>query len=89
MEAYQVENLSLKNEGVERIHDLLDGGSPVPPVQVEKIYVRGAELLERRIHGDTKRFSIVSSIVNLLGDMVLASLKAARILAGSQRRQVR
>jgi hypothetical protein len=31
-EVYQIENLSLKNEGVERIYDLLDGGAIIPPV---------------------------------------------------------
>jgi hypothetical protein len=39
MEAYQIENFSLKNEGVQRIYNLLDGGAPVPPVHVENVYV--------------------------------------------------
>jgi hypothetical protein len=66
----------LKNEGVQRIHDLLDRGAPVPPVHVENIYVRCAKLLKRRIYGYTKRFSIVPPIIDLVGDMVLASFVA-------------
>ncbi len=85
MEAYQVENLSLKNEGVQRIHNLLDGGAVVPPVHVEYIDIRGAELVERCIHRHTKGFGMIPSIVNLVGDFVLASLVAGCILAGSQR----
>ena len=76
MGGYQIYNLSLKNEGVQRIYDLLDRGAPVPPVHVENIYVRGAELLKRRIYGHTKRFGIVPPIINLVGDIVLASFEA-------------
>jgi hypothetical protein len=82
MEAYQIENLSLKNEGVQRIYNLLNWGAIVPPVQVEDIYVWGAELFERRIYRYTKRFGMIPCIVNLVGDLVLASLEASCILAG-------
>jgi hypothetical protein len=56
---YQIEDLSLKDKGVQRIYNLLDGGAIIPPVYVENIYVRGAKFLERRIHGHTKRFGII------------------------------
>jgi hypothetical protein len=80
IEPYQIEYLSLKNEGVQRIYDLLNWGAIVPPVQVENIYVRAAELFERRIDRYTKRFGMIPCIVNLVGDLVLASLEAGCIL---------
>jgi hypothetical protein len=49
-------------------------------MHVEYIYVRGAELVERRIHGHTKRFGMVPGVVNLVGDMVLTALEAGCIL---------
>jgi hypothetical protein len=52
-------------------------------VQVENIYVCGAELFERRIYRNTKRFGMIACIVNLVGDLVLASLEAGCKLAGS------
>jgi hypothetical protein len=89
MEVYQIENLSLKNEGVQRIHNFFDTGAVVPPVQVENIYVRSAKLLKRRIHGYTKGFGIVSPVINLVGDMILASFVAGSILVISQRPKAR
>ena len=40
--AYEVENLALLNENVERVHHLFDRGSVVPPVYVEKVDIRRA-----------------------------------------------
>ena len=80
MEVYQVENLSLKNEGVQRIYNLFNCCAIVPPVQVENIYVWGAKLFERRIYRDTERFGMIPCIVYLVGDLVLASLEAGCIL---------
>ena len=57
--AYEVENLALLNEYVERVHDLFDGGSVVPPVYIEKVNIRRAQLLERRFHGDVQGFGAV------------------------------
>ena len=89
MVIYQIENLSLKNEGVQRIHDFFDTGAVVPPVQVQNIYVCRAKLLKRRIHGYTERFGIVSPVINLVGDMILTSFEARCILAISQRPKAR
>ena len=89
MEIYQIENLSLKNEGVQRIHDFLDTGAVVPPVQVQNIYVCSAKLLKRRIHGYTKRFGIVSPIIDFVSNMILTSFEAGCILVISQRPKAR
>ncbi len=70
---------------MQRIHNLLDGRAEVPPMHVEYIYVRGAELVERRIHGHAKRFGMVPGVVDLVGDLVLTALEAGCILAGFQR----
>ena len=54
--AYEVEDLALLNEYVERVHDLFDGGSVVPPVYIEKVNIHRAQLFERRFHGDLQGF---------------------------------
>jgi hypothetical protein len=53
-------------------------------VYVENIDVRSTQLLERSFYGQMKRFGVVACIVNLVGDIILASLKASRILPVSQ-----
>jgi len=49
-------------------------------VEVENADIRSAQLLERGVHGDTKRFGIVPGIVDLVSDIVLASLITCGIL---------
>ena len=57
--AYEVENLAMLNENVERVHNLFDGGGVIPPVYVEKVNVRRAQLFERGFHGDVKGLSVI------------------------------
>ena len=40
--AHQIQDLALHDEGMEAVHDLFDGGSVVPPVDVEEINVGSA-----------------------------------------------
>ena len=51
MNTYKVENFAGHDELVEVVHDLLDAAPVVPPVNVQKVNVRRAQLLERVVHG--------------------------------------
>ena len=42
----EVQHLALHDELVQAVHDLLDGGGVVPPVQVQHVDVGGAQLLQ-------------------------------------------
>jgi hypothetical protein len=57
------------------IHHLLDAGIPVPPVHVKDVDVRGAQLLETGLQTEMHRFDVVSDIVRLLGEGLLATLE--------------
>jgi hypothetical protein len=50
--AYQIEYFSLHNQIVKRVHDLLNGCGPIPPVHVQDVDVRRAQLLERGLYRD-------------------------------------
>ena len=69
---------------MKRVHDLLDRGSPIPPVYIQDVDVRRTQLLEGRLNGHTQRFCMVSSVVHLVSDIILATLEVARILARYQ-----
>ena len=55
------------DEAVEAVHDFLDGGGEVPPVQVEDVDVVGLQLLEAVLDGDVHGFEGVADEVGLDG----------------------
>jgi hypothetical protein len=77
---HEVQDLALDNEIVKAIHHLLDASVPIPPMHVEDVNVCGAQFLETGLHTDVQRFEVVSGIVHLLRDVILARLVVAGIL---------
>ena len=49
---------------MKRVDDLFDRGGIVPPVYVEEVDVRRAQLFERGFHGKVKRLGVVPRIVH-------------------------
>src|SRR5712691_8676787 len=78
--AYEINNLSLDDERVQRIHDLMARGAIIPPMNIENVDVRSSQLLERSLYRHMKRFGIVTRVVNLVSDIVLGSLEAGCVL---------
>ena len=52
--AYEVEDLALLDENVKRVDNLFDRGGVVPPVYVEKVNIRRAQLFERGLDREVK-----------------------------------
>ena len=65
---------------VKAVHDLLDTRGIVPPVDVEDVYIRRPQLLERVLDRDVHRFDIVSDIVHLLPYVFVRVLVVSCIL---------
>ena len=65
---------------METIHDLLDGGVEIPPVEVENINVVGAKLLETGFNTDLQGLCVVSGVVGLDFNVVVSTLKIRRVL---------
>jgi hypothetical protein len=59
----QVQDFALLNDGVEGVHDLLNAGGPVPPVDVQDVDPVGLELLQRVTEGDVEGASVVAGRV--------------------------
>jgi hypothetical protein len=78
--AYQVENFALRDEVMKRVHDLLNGGSPIPPVHIQNIDVRGSQFLESGLNGDVQRFCVSSTVVCFVSDVIIPTLEVGRIL---------
>ena len=62
----EVEDLALHDESVEAVHDLLDGASVVPPVDVEDVNVIRAQLSERVVDGVEHRLDAVANECTVL-----------------------
>jgi hypothetical protein len=60
----QVQDLALLDDGVERVHELLDAGGPVPPVDVQDVDPLGVELLERVAQRDVQGALVVAGGVD-------------------------
>lgn len=50
---------------VQRVHNLLDRGVEVPPMNVQNIDVRGAKFLERVFDREEERLGIVPAVIGL------------------------
>jgi hypothetical protein len=77
---YEIQDLALDNEIMEAIHHLLDTGVPVPPMHVEDVDVCSAQFLKTGLHTDVQRFEIVSGIVHLQRDVIMALFVVAGVL---------
>jgi hypothetical protein len=78
---YEVENFSLDDECVQRVHNLLDGRGVIPPVHVENVEIRSAQLLERSFYGHIEGLGVVTRVVDLVSDIVATMFETARILS--------
>ena len=78
---YEVENFSLDDECVQRVHNLLDGRAMIPPVQVENVEIRSTQLLERSFYRHIEGLGVVTRIVDLVRNIVATMLETARILS--------
>ena len=80
MNTYKVENFAGHDELVEVVHDLLDAAPVVPPVNVQKVNVRRAQLLERSLDSEVHRLGAVATIVDLCLDRWVELLELRRVL---------
>lgn len=77
---YEIQHLPLRDEVMQAVHDLLDGGLVVPPMHVKEINVARTQFLQARVDGDVHGLDIVSDVVDLDFDVVLTSLVVGSIL---------
>ena len=78
--AYQIEHFAQRDEMVKRVHHFLNRSGPIPPVHIQDVDVRGTKLLERFLNGDVEGLGVISGVVGLVSDLILASLVVDRIL---------
>jgi hypothetical protein len=64
------------------VHDLLDAGREVPPVDVEKIDIVRLQLPETVVDGDVQRLEGVTDVVGLDGFFVKVGAAKARRVFG-------
>ena len=62
---------------MKRVHYLFDRGGPIPPVHVQNVDIRGAELLKGCLDGDVERLCVIPGVIHLVSVFILASLKVA------------
>jgi hypothetical protein len=71
----KVEDLALSNQGIESMHDFLNTGSEVPPMNVQQINVIGTKFLQRTVDRDMHGLEGVADKVRLKG-LSIASVTA-------------
>ena len=59
----KVEDLASGNQGVETMHNFLDTGSEIPPVNIKQIDVVRTQLLQRTVDRDMHRLERVADKV--------------------------
>ena len=62
------------------IHNLLNGSIPVPPMQIQDVYVRRAKLLETGFNAHTHGLDIVSTIINFGFNASFTAFVVGRVL---------
>lgn len=78
--AYEVKDLAGHDELMKVVHDLLDATSVIPPVNVQEVDVRGAQLLQRSLDGEMHRLGVVADVVDLGLDCGIDLLELRRVL---------
>ena len=78
--AYQIKHFPLDDQIMKRVHDLFDRGGPIPPVHVQDIDIRGAQLLEGCLYGDVEGLCVISGVIHLVGDFLLSPLEVGCVL---------
>ena len=58
----KIKNFSLRDQVMQAIHNLFNGGDEVPPMNVKDVNVVGTKLLQRRFDGNVHRFDAVSAV---------------------------
>jgi hypothetical protein len=78
--AYQIKHLPLDDQIMKRVHDLFDRGGPIPPVHVQDVDIRGAQLLEGCLDGDVEGLGVIPGVIHPVGDFVLSPLEVGCVL---------
>lgn len=68
------------DEVVKTIHNLLNTGRVVPPVDIEDVDIIGPKFLQRSFDGYMHGFDAIAIIVGLLQDTGCASLEVGSVL---------
>ena len=79
--AYQIEHFALCDKVMKGVHDLLNRGCPIPPVHIQDIDIRGTKLLEGCLDGEVEGLGVISGVVDLVSDLILAPLVVGCILS--------
>jgi hypothetical protein len=79
-EAYQIKYFSLHDQVMKCVHNLLDRGRPIPPVYIQDIDLRGAQLLEGCLDGDVERLCMISGIIHFVSNFILPPLEVGCVL---------
>lgn len=61
-----MQHFTTDNQIMQASHNFRNAGLPVPPMDIEKIDVRGAQVLERLLDRQVLRFGAVAGILDLL-----------------------
>lgn len=77
---YKIDNFSRQNQSMQSTHHFFDAGVPIPPMDVEKVNVGGAQFLEGFFDRDMHGLGVVSDIHNLLLDRIITILIRSRVL---------
>jgi len=60
---------------MECVHDFFDGGGPIPPMNIQDVDVQRAQFLQGCIDSNAETLCVVSGVVHLVSDIILASLE--------------
>lgn len=72
---YQIQDFPGSDEIVQAVHHFFDRGTPVPPVHVEDVDVRRAQLHQASLDAEVHAFEIIASEVSFDLDIVVTALK--------------
>ena len=70
----------MRDQIVQRIHDLLDRCGPIPPMYVQDVDVRGAQFLDGCLDRDMEGLYVISGVVHLVSEFILSPLVVGCIL---------
>jgi len=60
---------------MECVHNLFDRGGPIPPMNIQDVDVRRAQFLQGCLDSNAETLCVVSRVVHLVSDIILASLE--------------
>jgi len=60
---------------MECIHDLFDRGGPIPPMNIQDVEIRRAQVLQGCLDGNAETLCVISGVVHLVSYTILSSLE--------------